>query len=92
MKTWLAYILCIVLLIPCASFAAETEPAKADAAPTASADEKRKPIRLSESSVLPLRVLTRSMSTLYKGPDENSGAVQGNLPAFLPYYVYTSTL
>ena len=29
------------------------------------------------------------MSTLYKGPDEKSGVVQGNLPAFLPYYVYT---
>ena len=52
-------------------------------------EEKRKPVKISEESVLPLRVLTRAMSSLYKGPDENSGVVQSNLPTFAPYYVYT---
>jgi len=82
MKAWLAYTLCIFLLMPCSIFAAEAAPTKADA-------ESRKPIQINDSSVLPLRVLTRVMSTLYKEPDEKSAVVQGNLPAFLPYYVYT---
>ena len=71
---------------PAAATPATPAAAPAPAAPT---DAKRTPVKISETSVLPLRVLTRAMSTLYKGPDEKSGAVQGNLPAFLPYYVYT---
>jgi hypothetical protein len=90
MKIWLAYVLCILLLMPCSIFAADTAPTTMDTAPTVSVGTKnRKPIPISESSILPLRVLTRTMSSLYKGPDETSGVVQGNLPAFLPYYVYT---
>ena len=66
--------------------AAAAQPA-AEAAPASS--ERRKPVKIEEGSVLPLRVLTRPMSTLFKDADENSAVVQGNLPAFLPYYVYT---
>ena len=80
MKTWLACVVCFLLLVP--SFSRAEGPADA-------ASAKRKPIPISESSVLPLRVLTRAMSNLYKGADEKSGIVQGNLPAFQPYYVYT---
>ncbi len=68
----------------------------ADAAAPATAAEsapavsgKKKPVSIDAKSILPLRVLTRSMSSLYKGPSEESGVLQGNLPAFLPYYVYT---
>ena len=69
---------------PAAEKAAEAAPQEPVATTTA-----RKPVRIEEKSLLPLRVLTRSMSSLYKEPDEQSGVVQGNLPAFLPYYVYT---
>lgn len=84
MKKWLVCVMGILLLMPLSGVAAQ------DAVPaTATGAEARKPITISESSSLPLRVLTRPMSNLYSGPDEASGIAQGNLPAFLPYYVYT---
>ncbi len=54
----------------------------------AQAAETRTPIMVEGKSSLPLRVLTRPMSSLYKAADEASGVVDGNLPAFSNYYVY----
>lgn len=51
------------------------------------AAEERMPISISESSSLPLRVLTRPHATLYAKPDETT-VVQGNLPTFQSYFVY----
>jgi hypothetical protein len=50
--------------------------------------EERMPVSIGEASELPLRVLTRPMSTLYK---DNTGvtALESNLPAFQAYFVYT---
>ena len=84
MKKWLVCIIGAFLLMPLFGFVAQDV-----ASAAASGAEARKPIPISETSSLPLRVLTRPMSNLYSGPDEASGIVRGNLPAFLPYYVYT---
>jgi hypothetical protein len=81
-----------MLLFPALSaVAAEMDDADPPAAASAPAPsgERRKPVRISEESPLPLRVLTRAMSSLYKGPNEDSGIVQSNLPTFAPYFVYT---
>ncbi len=56
----------------------------ADAAPAAT---ERFPLTLGEDSELPLRVLTRPMANLYKGPSEDE-VLQTNLPTFQAYYVY----
>ncbi|MDR1947506.1 MAG: VWA domain-containing protein [Desulfovibrio sp.] len=63
-------------------------PTSADAAANAGG-EKRATVKISERSILPLRVLTRAMSSLYEKPDESAAVVQSNLPTFMPYYVYT---
>lgn len=60
----------------------------ADSTPAPSG-ERRKPVKIREESPLPLRVLTRAMSSLYKDPNEASEVVQSNLPTFAPYFVYT---
>lgn len=86
-------LLLVFSLFPLQALAADA-PDRAEAAQEGqpaqpASGEKRKPVKIDDDSVLPLRVLTRAMSSLYKGPDENSGVVQGNLPTFSPYYVYT---
>ena len=48
----------------------------------------RTPVMVEGKSSLPLRVLTRPMSSLYRAADE-SAVVQGNLPIFTNFYVYT---
>jgi len=53
------------------------------------AGEARAPVMVEGKNSLPLRVLTRPMSSLYQAADENSAVVKGNLPAFTNYYVYT---
>ena len=77
---------------PATKTAAPESPVKADAQAEQGAttkDGKRIPVKIAEKSILPLRVLTRPMSNLYKEPKEDSAVVQGNLPAFATYYVYT---
>ncbi len=49
---------------------------------------ERLPVTISEDSELPLRVLTRPASTLYKD-SEGKTALQSNLPAFRSFFVYT---
>ena len=49
---------------------------------------ERLPVTVSESSALPLRVLTRPLSSLYKD-DTAKVVLESNLPAFKPYFVYT---
>ena len=67
--------------------AGENPAAATDAA--ANTQEKRTPVKIEEGSFLPLRILTRPMSSMYKEPDEKSPVVQGNLPAFMAFYVYS---
>jgi hypothetical protein len=50
---------------------------------------KREPVKLEGKQALPLRVLARPFSNVYKEKDLNKGTVQENVSAFQPYYVYT---
>jgi len=52
-------------------------------------EAKRAPMKIEGKETLPLRVLSRAFSNIYKGPDANSGTVQENVPAFESYYVYS---
>ncbi|MGD9947594.1 MAG: VWA domain-containing protein [Desulfobulbus sp.] len=56
---------------------------------TASAQEKRTPIKIEGKESLPLRVLSRAFSKVYKAPDVNSNTVAENVPAFQTYFVYS---
>ena len=49
---------------------------------------ERLPVTISETSELPLRVLTRPASTLYQDK-EGQTVLQSNLPAFRSFFVYT---
>lgn len=51
--------------------------------------EKRKPLKIEGKNVLPLRVLSRAFSNIYKGPDITGETVEENVPAFQSFYVYT---
>ncbi len=53
------------------------------------AQDKRKPVKIEGKSVLPLRVLSRPFSNIYKEPDESKGTVEENVATFRPFYVYT---
>lgn len=50
---------------------------------------KRLPMKIEGKESLPLRVLSRAFSHIYKGPDAKGGTVQENVPAFESYYVYS---
>ena len=52
-------------------------------------EAKRAPMKIEGKETLPLRVLSRAFSNIYKGPDANSGTVHENVPAFESYYVYS---
>nr|WP_320010209.1 vWA domain-containing protein [uncultured Desulfobulbus sp.] len=54
----------------------------------ASAGEKRQPMKIEGKQSLPLRVLSRAFSTIYKGPGKENGTVMENVPAFQTYFVY----
>lgn len=49
----------------------------------------RKPVKIEGKKVLPLRVLARPYSNVYKDKDAASGVVRENVPTFQPFYVYT---
>ncbi len=49
---------------------------------------ERKPVSIEEGSPLSLRVLARPQAKLYKEASENT-VVDGQLPVFKPYFVYT---
>jgi serine/threonine-protein kinase PpkA len=53
------------------------------------AQERRVPVKIEGKTVLPLRVLVRPFSNIYKEPDISKGTVEENLPTFQAYYVYT---
>ena len=53
------------------------------------AQEKRIPVKVEGKTVIPLRVLTRPFSNIYKEPDESKAKVEENVPTFKPFYVYT---
>lgn len=55
---------------------------------TAPAQEKRTPLKIEGKQSLPLRVLSRAFSKVYKAADVNSGTVAENVPAFQSYFVY----
>jgi serine/threonine-protein kinase PpkA len=49
---------------------------------------RRKPVTISADSTLPLRILVRPLSHIYKAKD-SSEIVKENVPTFQAYYVYT---
>jgi hypothetical protein len=51
--------------------------------------DKRSPVKIEGKTFLPLRVLARPFSNIYKEPDVNKGTVEENVPTFQTYYVYT---
>jgi hypothetical protein len=53
------------------------------------AQEKRTPVKVEGKTVIPLRVLARPFSNIYKEPDESKAKVEENVPTFKAYYVYT---
>lgn len=56
--------------------------------PVALAAQERRPVPIGETSELPLRVLARPLSSLYKDASEQN-VVRSNVPAFQSYFVYT---
>jgi hypothetical protein len=52
-------------------------------------DAKRTPLKIEGKESLPLRVLSRAFSNIYKNPDSKSGTVEENVPAFQSYFVYS---
>src|SRR5262245_47099364 len=50
---------------------------------------KRRPVMIEGKTFLPLRVLARPFSNIYKEPDTAKGTVEENVPTFQAYYVYT---
>ena len=50
---------------------------------------KRRPIMIEGKTFLPLRVLARPFSNIYKEPETAKGTVEENVPTFQAYYVYT---
>lgn len=58
-------------------------------APTTSAEGRRRSVTLEGKTVLPLRVLARPFSHIYREKDVSKGTIKENLPVFQPYYVYT---
>lgn len=51
--------------------------------------QQRAPVTIEGKSVLPLRVLARPFSHIYKEPDASKGTVEENVPTFQTYFVYT---
>lgn len=51
--------------------------------------DKRSPVKIEGKTFLPLRVLARPFSNIYKEPDVTKGTVEENVPTFQSYYVYT---
>ncbi len=62
------------------------EPASREV-PAASA-EIRRPLKIAGKKFLPLRVLARPFSHIYKQRDPGKGTVMENVPTFQPFYVY----
>ncbi|MDR2945937.1 MAG: VWA domain-containing protein [Candidatus Adiutrix sp.] len=79
-------LLCLVLFGLMAGFNFSGPAQAQENAPDGAA---RTPVMVEGKSALPLRVLTRPMSSLYQAADEKSAVVQGNLPAFSNFFVYT---
>lgn len=55
----------------------------------AQAADARRPVKIDGKKHLPLRVLARPFSHVYKSQDIQGGTVKENVPAFQPFYVYT---
>ena len=56
--------------------------------PLARSQTPRKPVSISGESTLPLRVLVRPLSHIYRDKDAKE-IVKENVPTFQAYYVYT---
>ncbi|MBM9613294.1 VWA domain-containing protein [Desulfobulbus rhabdoformis] len=54
----------------------------------ARAAEKRLPMKIEGKQSLPLRVLSRAFSTIYKSANTEGGTVMENVPAFQTFFVY----
>lgn len=55
----------------------------------AAQNQKRKPVVIPGKTFLPLKVLARPFSNIYKEADEKSPIVEENVPAFQTFFVYT---
>jgi serine/threonine-protein kinase PpkA len=53
------------------------------------AQERRRPVTIPGKQVLPLRVLARPFSNVYRDKDPSSSIVRENVPTFQSFYVYT---
>ena len=51
--------------------------------------KKRRPLKIEGKKLLPLRVLARPFSNIYKDQNISSEIVQSDVPAMQPFYVYT---
>jgi len=49
---------------------------------------RKKPLKIEGKKMLPMRVLARPFSNIYKDKSIESGVVVSNVPALKPYYVY----
>ena len=78
----MAVVLLVVCGLPSGSWAQEKR------APVM-VEVKRRPIMIEGKTFLPLRVLARPFSNIYKEPDTAKGTVEENVPTFQAYYVYT---
>ncbi|MGE4293743.1 MAG: hypothetical protein AB7E32_16215, partial [Desulfovibrio sp.] len=58
-------------------------------APGAFAQDAKKPVIIEGKKILPLRVLCRPFSNVYKSADATSGTVRENVAAFTSFYVYS---
>ncbi|MBM9514881.1 vWA domain-containing protein [Desulfogranum marinum] len=54
--------------------------------------DKRVPLKIEGKDVLPLRVLSRAFSNIYKDPSDQSTTVEENVSAFQAFYVYDKQL
>ena len=73
-------------------YAQESKP-ESDPAGSQGDQQKRKPqvtpVKVPGKTLLPLRILARPLSNVYKEADEKSDIVEENVPVFQSYFVYT---
>lgn len=85
----LALILVVGGVMTADSWAQQAKPPDQQQADPEKKQTRRIPLKIEGQSVLPLRVLVRPFSHIYKQADVKSGTVQENVPAFTSFYVYS---
>lgn len=80
------WVLGLLLLLPIVTIATEIDDKALD---TINVVKKRVPVKIEGKKLLPLRVLVRPFSNIYKDKNITSNIVQSDVPAMQPFYVYT---